>query len=432
MFKPYTRAVILVFLFVYTLVFFRVANIDLYKSISGRDFIHGDGFSDKDTHSAALYFYDYGFRKTSFLPVQNYKGDGVITDSTKVYTHYPALPAIIAGITMKITHSKSEIYLRIPPLLISFFWFFLIFKLLIDFLPDKKWAIIAGIILVLSNYYIAWIDSFHKHCYEEFLKWLFVYLIYLYHERKQKKTFLLVVLALIFIIIANVSYEPILFLGFVTIGFSHIYKKTFFGKEVFILGFAAIIGFGIHFLQCYFYFHSLPETLSDLKGAFLNRTIGGGNEQTHELHHAIHFFDLIKLISFDWFNRIERFFLIPGWAFLVLCILGFRKAKKGNSKLFLILITLLIASLSWSVFMTQHSLVHIFITKQIGVFYALMLGYSLPIYFENLKKSFSSSGKIPLRLFHIGFLSYIFVMAASQQIFDLYIRYGFAYPYFGK
>lgn len=83
------RPVYFIFVFVFLLVVWRILNIDLYDSNKGRDSIHGDGYTDKFTHSAAMYFHDYGFAKTKGLPVLDYKGD-FNTEGTGVYTRATA------------------------------------------------------------------------------------------------------------------------------------------------------------------------------------------------------------------------------------------------------------------------------------------------------------------------------------------------------
>lgn len=300
-------------------------------------------------------------------------------------------------------------------------------------LPDKKWALIAGSIIVLSNYFIAWADNLHKHLYEEFYKWLYVFLLYLYYEAKAPGKIRLAILALVFFIIANVSFDGILYAAVVTVGFSIIYNKSILTKEVFVLGLAATLGFGFHLLQNIFYFGSIQSAIADLKNAFFQRTAGETQAgYINELGRPVYWYDRIALIGLYWPNRIERFFLVPGWAMIIIGAMCFRTVKKNNPKLFKILLCLCVATFSWSLLMVQHTLVHIFNTRHIGLFYALMLGCCLPIYFNKLKQAFSPGAPVYLKIFHGGLLIYIFAMVLSQQVFDLYIRYGFAYPYFGK
>ncbi|MGZ5303035.1 MAG: hypothetical protein ACXWDO_02885 [Bacteroidia bacterium] len=222
--------------------------MSLYESKGGRNFIRGDEFSEKNTHSALRYFKENGFSETYWLPVFNY--DEIKAGIPKlVYTHYPALPDILAGVYAEILNTTDPQIIRIFPLLLSVGWFFFIFYMLGKMLPDKRAAFLSACIIVLSNYFIAWADNLHKHMYEEALKWIFVFGLFRYFESGRKNSFLLFGLSVLYIIAANISFETIPFLAVITIGFSLIYKKHFLTRETIILGFAAVIGFGLHLWQ---------------------------------------------------------------------------------------------------------------------------------------------------------------------------------------
>ena len=111
----------LAFVFVYSLVLWRVFAISMDASNRGRDFTHGDSYSDRNTYSAAMYFYDYGFSKSKFLPVWDYKGDSAKAGGA--YTHYPSLPDILASVSANIFHSKNDRIIRFFPVILSLFWF---------------------------------------------------------------------------------------------------------------------------------------------------------------------------------------------------------------------------------------------------------------------------------------------------------------------
>jgi hypothetical protein len=419
---------LLVFVFAYFLIVWRIFFVPLYNSEGGRNFIRGDEYSEKNTHSALRYFYEYGFSGTKWLPVFNYD-DFKKGAKLDVYTHYPALPDILAGVYAKVLNTTEPQWIRLFPLLISVGWFFLIFQMLKSMLPDKKAAFLSACILVLSNYFLAWADNLHKHMYEELLKWLFVYGLFLYYENGRKNKWLLAGLALVYIIAANISMEPILFLAVVVIGFSVIYTRRLFTPETIALGLASVVGFGLHFWQNILYFGSFQAALNDMTNAAVMRTVGNA-DKTNELQRTLGITDFLQ-IPFKWLNRLERYFLIPGWALLVLGYLGMRKMKAENIRTFQVAIVLLIAGIIWSLAMSQHFMVHIFTTRNIGLFYGCIVGYGVVAYLPLVKKAWLEKNRLQ-QTFHVLFIGYIFVMAASQQIWDIYIKYGFGYPWLVK
>lgn len=418
-----------ILIFCLALIAWRIFNVPLYDYDKGRDSVHGDGYSDKNAHSTARYIYDYGFLKSCFLPVWNYDGDSSDTEIS-VYTHYPALPDVLAGVYAKILRTDDDRVIRIFPFLFAIIWFLLLYKVFARFLKDKNKAFLSATILVLSNYYLAWADNLHKHLYEELLKLIFVYGLFNYFEEKRKNKFLLAGLALVFLIAVNISFEPVVYLAVVTLGFSWIYTRKIFTTEVFILGFSSLAGLALHAFQNYKYLGSWDAVVADMRGALLLRTVGQETPGTAIAEKAMTLTDVLKM-PFDLVNRIERFFLIPGWAFLVFAYLGLKTIKKESLRMYQIAIVLLIASLSWFVVMMQHGFIHIFTTRQFGLFYGLVIGYGIFAYWAQFKKS-KKEKKTALLVVHYLFMSYIIVMALSQQIFDLYLKNGFLYPHLGK
>jgi hypothetical protein len=412
--------IIFTLIFCYIVIIARVANVSMYDNSKARDFYHGDGRSDKNAHSTAMYFFDFGAQKSYYLPVFDYKGNND-TSSVSVYTHYPALSDNLTAIYAKLFQTKNERIIRIIPVVLSCLFVLLIFYLLHTFYQDKKLASITGCILLLSNYFIFWADNLHKHQYEEFFKWLFVLIIYLYYENNRKGYYLLF-LMVIFIINANISYEPILYMAIVSVGFSLLYDKKLFSKETILLGIAAVIGLSVHLIQTSFYFGNIHLALNDMKEAATLRTIG--NETgLNELGRKLDWTDYLNIPNLIQL-RIERVYLIPGFAFFFLGFLGLKKVKNENKKTFSILIILLIASISWFLLMTQHATVHCFTIRQFGIFYTLALGYGLVAYYE-LYQSKIKFSKLYLTL-HYLFWVYIIAMAISQNFID-YFRYGLLY-----
>jgi len=414
--------IIATLIFCYAVILTRVVNVSMYDESKARDFYHGDGRSDKNAHSTAMYFYDFGFTKSYFLPVFDYKGEGDTTN-TSVYTHYPALSDNLAAVYAKIFQTKNEIAIRIIPVILSCLFAFLIFYVLRTFYQDKKLASIIGCIMLLSNYFIFWADNLHKHQYEELLKWLFVLFAYLYYEQN-RNFFYLFILSILFIVNANISYEPIIYMAVVGVGFSVVYDKKIITKETVLLGIAGILGFSIHFIQVCLYFGDFHLAMDDIKNAATLRTIGN-NSALNELGRPLDWTDFLNIPNLIQL-RIERVYLIPGFAFFFFAFLGLKKLKAENKKIFKLLIVLLIASISWFLVMTQHATVHCFTIRQFGIFYALVLGYGLTAYYDLYQTKIKFS-KVYLTL-HYLFWMYIAAMAVSQNFID-YFRYGFLYSH---
>ena len=410
-----------IFIFCFVLMAWRAFTISIDSG--GRDNVYGDSYSDYNTLSATRYFYDSGFVKSHLLPVHQYDYSGDTTIGA--YTHYPALPDILAGVYAHILHTTKEPLLRIFPILLSMLWFFVIYRVLETLLKDKQQAFIGGSIIVLSNYFIAWGDNLHKHALEEFFKWLYLYCIYKYFTVSNKKNKWLVAMCVLFILAINTSFEPATYLAVISIGFSLIYKKKVFTAATILPGLAAITGFGLHMLQNVAHYGSLDLAIKDMQDAFLHRTATEVNEGHLAQPITDTSFGILDL-AFEWFNRIERFFLIPGWAFILFLGISLKHSFANNRNLFYIIITVFIASLSWSFAMMNHAYVHLFTSRQWGILIGLVCAYSFPIYFVWVKTAFKQK-KYPAIVFHTLFILYIAAMLVSQQVYALYIKYGFFY-----
>ncbi len=410
------------FIFCFSIIIIRVIKVPLFDAGKARDFIHGDAYSDINTYSAVKYFYDFGFTESCFLPVHGYSGNKEKA-GTGVYTHYPALPDILAGAYAKILNTKSDQWIRIFPVMISMVFFFFIFHFFQTILPDKSAAFIGALVVVLSNYFIFWADNLHKHLYEEFLKWLYVFVLYSYYHNQKNNKWLILLCGFIFILATNVSFEPVTYMAVVTVGMSWIYRKKLFSWENIFLGTMPMIGFGIHFYQNVLYFDSLKIAIADMTNAATLRTVGNDSVQ-NEMKRSIGLLDFLS-IPYIWSFRIERYFLIPGPAFFFLAYLGLKELKKADKKLFELGIVLLIATLSWGLAMTQHFLVHGFTTRHLGIFYGFVIGYGLIKYYDLAKENFRT-GPLYKKVLHVGFIGYIIAMLFSQQLMD-YLNYGFLY-----
>src|SRR6218665_1517338 len=100
----YTRYKAFIFAFSFLVIIFRVLFASVYDNTRVRNQVYGDGYSDINTLSSAKYFLDSGFTQTTFLPVHDYYP---ATGHAQVYTHYPALPNILAGVYATVFQSYS-------------------------------------------------------------------------------------------------------------------------------------------------------------------------------------------------------------------------------------------------------------------------------------------------------------------------------------
>ncbi|MGV3598567.1 MAG: hypothetical protein ACO1PI_11930 [Bacteroidota bacterium] len=413
-----------IFAFCFALIAWRAFNVTTDNG-NGRDNVYGDSYSDKNVLSAARYYYDYGFNGTYWLPTQQYEGKG--DTSFNVYTHYPPLPDILAGIYSKVLNSTSEPVLRLFPILWAMVFFFVIYQVLEAIIKDKTQAFIGGSILVLSNYFITWADNLHKHTLEELLKWLYVYCIYKYFNKNERENKWIAWMCIIFLLAINVSFEPPTYLAVVSIGFSLLYSRKLFTKVTVLPGIAAVTGFMLHMWQNAAYWGSWTIAYEDMMAAFKLRTTGEETAGFTVSEIGNKDFSLLD-IAFEWFNRMERFYLIPGWAILLLGAWGMWHMYKHQRQLFFIALILLLASISWSFAMSHHAYVHMFTSRQWGIWIGLICAYTLPLYYGEVKKAFAGK-QYPQITFHTLFILYIAAMAVSQQVYGLYLKNGFAFGY---
>lgn len=410
------------FVLSFSLMLVRTFFIPMGDAAGGRSFMRGDDYSDINTYSAILYFNDHGFWDSKLRPMHFYKGPGTEAQAV-AYTHYPSLPDVTLGLWSKLIQSTDEVHLRFFPVLISIFFFFFIFLFLKKWLPDPRAAFLSAGLIVSSNYFIAWGDTLHKHTFEEVFKWVFVSLLLKYFQ-SQKPIILLYVFFALAAVVANLSFEPIVFLSVCTFGLGLVYEKSYFKKiinsaNIFVAS-GFIFGFILHFYFNALYFDSWGKALEDLNLAFLHRT----NQCTDAALCGMTLKNYLEL-PLVFVNRIERFFMIPGFAVLVLFLFARRKWKSESPETLKIAYVLLASSFAWYLAMSQHASVHTFTGKQVGLFVAWVVGTGFYEYAHNLKKDWHR--RAPLRLgLHFVFLFYILAMALTQQVGELYWVHGFS------
>ncbi len=410
----------------------------------GRSFQRGDGYSDLNTLSAVRYFYDHGLWTSKLRPMHNYDPDLGVTEATP-YLHYPALPDVLHGMFARWIGSTDQRDLRWFPLALSFFgaialWFFLrqqmryywgsisnsSFASQSDLEFADRAAALSWVILLTSNYFMAWADGLHKHPYEEITKWLYFAGLLTHYQRLQSpspdessfrslgRIFGLAVLAFL---TGHASFEPIVFLAVVTVGLSMIFERSWrrvFAPINFVLGAAFVASFISHLYLNALYLGSWSLALTDLHEALSVRT---GD---------------VNLLKLPWvaLERIERYFHITGFAFLILGIFMFRDLRSATPtsprlrEFRQLTYVLLAASLSWYLIMKQHAAVHHFVGKQSGLLVGWIVGPALLFYALRVQNDWRR-GKLGLRMFHVLFILYMTAMAVTQQILVLWWDFGF-------
>ncbi len=396
----------------------------------GRSSIHGDAYSDINTISATKYFYDHGFLESYFRPIHNYvpeyeKIPGVIYGPSNVYTHYPALADNLDGAWAKLVHSTDDRILRVLPTLFSLAFFFFIYFFLNYWMQDKQAAFIGASVILLSNYFVGWGDTLYKHTYEEFLKWVFVH-GFLYYWFKSQSKILLFGLIVFAAIIANASPEPIVFLSVFCYGVGLAFAKSwkrFLNPAVICIGIGFVAGWGLHIYLNKLYLGSWEKTWQDLWTAFIYRTADCADPSLCGSS-----FKKIYKIPYIFLNRMERFSLIPGYAFAVFFYLAVKSWKNKNPFEQKIAWIFLAASFAWYFGMTQHAFAHSFVGRQTGILVAWVCGTGILEYYKKWKSDFKNPRTTTLRkTLHIVFLIYIIVMAVTQQIKDIYWNSAISY-----
>lgn len=406
----------------YTIILFRIFNVSVFDETRARNQIFGDGYSDINTLSSAWYFKDSGFTQTAFLPVHEYK---VQTAVPAVYTHYPALPNILAGATAVVLNTYDESLLRLLPVLLSLLMALLIYKVLHRLLPDKRVALLATILLYASNYFIAWADNLHQHLYGELLKWLSIAVMMEYYEKGRKHLRWLLILCAIMLIQVNISFEQPVFLGILVTGFAWHYQRNIFTRETVLLFISLCAGFILHIYQNKVYFGSWQLAVDDLTHAFVYRTTG---QQAMQGGHAEEAFTWVQWLSLpvDWLNRMERFFVLPGWFVLVVYILYYKKIHAPGQKSLQLLWVFLAASIAWSVVMPQHAFIHSFTAKHFAVWYAPVAASGLFYLYQHFKNEYREMLWWK-KCIYVCLAGYAAIMFVTQHVWELYLKFGVLY-----
>jgi hypothetical protein len=417
---------IIVFIFCYSLIIFRWLNIPITdKTSEARIGVYGDAFSSRNVYSSAMWFKDIGYRKTKALPVFNYNGN-FNQSGVEVYTHYPPLPDILGGVYTRLLNTKSPYSISIIPILLSIFFFFFLQIALRKIIPDPKAAFISWLMMVTSCYFICWADDLHQHLYTELLKWLYIYVLYR-HFTETKKRWMLPALCSIYFIQSLITFEAIPFLAIITLGFSIIFTKKIFTAVNLLILMMPVLGVALHFFQNYLYLSSWQAVTEDMKNAFLKRTTG---EINNELGRTIKATDFLRMWSYELWFRMGRMFTLSAIPFIVVSAFALYHFYYKSRNHFKMAVTFFIAGIAWIFIMPQHAIVHTFTVKHLAIFTAFVSGYGLLRYLELFQLHLHSKQYL-LLLFHFVFIGWMFYSFVFNQVFYVYLKFGFAYPHFG-
>lgn len=421
--------IILTFLFCYTLILYRWYKIPIYdEQTQARTGVYGDAFSSRNVHSSAMWFKDIGYRKTIGLPVFGYTGNFNQQQVSEVYTHYPPLPDELAGMYARIINTKDPRTIAMVPIIISVIFFFFLLQALQKIVPDKKAAFISWFLMVISCYFICFADDLHQHLYTELLKWIFIWLLYRYYNEGQKN-WMLVLLCIVYFLQSLLTYESIVYLAIIILGFSVIFTKRIITKINLLLFIMPVMGVALHLWQNYIYLGSWQAVTGDLTNAVLKRTAGTGN-LSNELGRPVETKDFIRMWTYEIWFRIGRMYAVPAITFIVISVLALKKMYTSNRVQFKMGIVFLLASANWIFIMPQHALIHTFTIKHWGVFIAYVSGLGIielkNVIVHDYKQKNYYRLIIYMLLLLYGVYGFVF-----NQVYYLYIKFGFGYPYFG-
>ncbi|HEY6504727.1 MAG TPA: hypothetical protein VIZ28_12180, partial [Chitinophagaceae bacterium] len=385
----------------------------------------GDAFSSRNVHSSAMWFKDIGYSKTKALPVFNYTGNFNQT-GVEVYTHYPPLPDMLGGLYARILNTKDPYRIALFPIALSILFFFFLQIALKKLVPDPVSAFISWVLLVISCYFICWADDLHQHVYTEFLKWVYIYILYRYFTETKKK-WMLPALCAIYFTQSWLTFEAIPFLAIVTAGFFIIFTKKLFAPASLLLLLMPVLGVALHLFQNYLYFDNWQAVMTDMKNALLKRTTG---EQDNELGREVQSYDFIKMWVYEFWFRLGRMFSLSAVPFIIVAVFALQHLYRQHRIHFKMAVVFFLAGIAWIFIMPQHAVVHTFTIKHIGVFVAFVSGYGITRYFSLLITHFTA-GTYYWRFIHIVLIAYTFGSFLWNQGYYVYLKFGFGYPHFG-
>lgn len=427
--KIFVKVFLPMILFVYAVIGWRASQITFENAGNARSQIRGDSLSESLTWNGARYFFDHGFWATKFMPNYGYTNE-VAANKTKefrkewVYTHFPSLPDVLTGLTAVLMGTTDVRYLRIFPILLSPLLLWLMWRA-ISLMLDKKEAYVSFAALLLSNYFVAWADNIHKFLYEDLVKWTILF-IFLRRFRVGPRREDIPLLALLYFLGACISFDAIIVSAVICVGFSLLYKKKLFTVETVVPGLVTVVALALHLVQNILFFESFDGAWHDLVTIFNQRTTGTGASEIGKLTLLVwlqHFF-------FWNINRVERYFLLPGWAVLFFAVYFYRRWQSAENPSFRLIPILLIAAVAWNCVMWQHAVVHVSTARNWGLIVGLLAGPALLYMWHSLshfrQKNLLQQVGLAVLAFYIG------GMALTQHFGDIYFQHGFLHTFLSR
>ena len=373
--------------------------------------------------STVQFYADSGFdSKYAFLPVLFYK------DTSKpmlIYTHYPGLPDITATIISQLFETTSSRKLMLLPIALSMLLFFIIYKVMNELIINDIAAFIGASFLVTSNYLFCWADDLHQHVYVEVVRWLFVWMAFQLFNKSHFDYPQFACLYVLYFIAIWISFEPVVYLAIVTVGFSWVFKRKLISWPVVVLLTAPVLGFGLHMLQNYVFLGSWEKVYSDMITSAIHRTTG--DVGYNELGRPVTFKEIPFAIQIL-LLRVGKFYWVNGISMLLLLFYVLKQTNKTETKL---LITLMVAAVSWHIVMPQHAIIHMFTLRHYAIPFAMIIGIGL-IAYRQLLFDLYKSGSWALYVFHLPIILLTVAYGCYEQIYLAVLTYSIYYPAWGK
>jgi len=409
--------IILIIFLLYTILFYAErANVEpLWKS-------WGDTFSDSNVLLAGQHFVERGFFKLYFLPTD-------LSVIKGAYTGWPPLADITNGILRKIGINDIAGF-RYFIILIDVLFILYLYRLLV-LLFENKWAALFGTMLVsITPYMYLFSDSLHCHMYEEFFRTALLFYFISYIRTARAYFFILTIIFTFAETYTTWVHIPFMILLFIL--YPLLFKEEKYPSVVYknILSFPAAVlaALGLYFVQ-------VALALGGIKPALFNfferLTVRTADLVTGDYFKGYGSGSFLKGVTFSKYlgMQLERFsgtFVIKNplaplaSAIAAYLLLFFQK----NYKYFKIIIFFLLINLVWLAIFIQHSFIHGFTIRSLGIWLAMLFAFSFKFIFDSFK--FKAGDRSFVRLFFAVFL-FLVIGAAALDIINNYYNYYVRY-----
>ena len=312
----------------------------------------GDALSELNAYTAGLNFSRHGFAKFHFLPaIARYEDSLDALQKQPLYTHYPPGPDLMSGgLQILGIHGfyQQQGWLLSLNLIAMLLLGFAIRRMLPEEQTVAPFVLVS--IAITSVWFVWWSGNLHQFTYGDLITAFAVWAVV---GQKDRLYLLACFLALFF------SFEPVPWLCVVGmfLAIQKVTAKTWSVRRalVFLAAMAAMfcLSFGIHLFQNACYFHSLSAAIGDLRAAYQLRA---GATATS----AGESYSIVKHIT----KAAYALLWFYGMGVLILAGIGLKTCFKRRLWLPAVL---LCAGLAWPIAFRQHSMVHAFTWRHVGV-----------------------------------------------------------------